>query len=93
MFNRNKPKTKLQLEIDKLVLALGNHQPTSKEYEQILDRLKELHKMQLDNKPATVSPDTKVAAAVNLCGILLIIRHEHVNVVASKAISFVQKMR
>lgn len=93
MFNRTKPKTKLQLEIDRLVLSLDNHTTDSEMYGTIVDRLKELTKIQSDSAPASVSPDTKVAAAVNLLGIMLIIRHEHVNVVASKAVSFVQKLR
>jgi hypothetical protein len=93
MFNKPQPKTKVELEIDRLMLELQNHKPTSTEYAKVMDQLKELAKIQKDNKPESVSPDTKVMAAVNLAGILMILRHENINVIASKAISFVPKLR
>lgn len=93
MFNRPKPKTKVELEIDRLFAELKNHQPTDEKYGKVMDQLKELTKIQKDTKPESVSPDTKVMAAVNLAGIVMILKHEHVNVIASKAISFVPKLK
>lgn len=93
MFPSKKPKSKLQLEIDRLVLALKDHQPESKEYAAIISQLKELSKVQKEQSPATVSPDTKLQVAANLAGIVMIIQHEHVYVIASKALAFVPKLR
>jgi hypothetical protein len=93
MFNQPKPKSKLDLEIDRLLSALKNHETTSDEYAKIMTQLKELTKIQKDTTPESVSADTKVMAAVNLAGIFMILRHEQINVIASKAISFVPKLR
>lgn len=93
MFNQPKPKSKTELEIDRLMLELKNHKPTDKEYATVMEQLKELTKIRKESLPDTVSPDTKVMAAVNLAGIFMILRHEHINVIASKAISFVPKLR
>jgi hypothetical protein len=46
-----------------------------------------------DNRSPRVSPDTALLSATNILGILLIIRHEYVNVITSKAQSFVLKPR
>lgn len=40
-----------------------------------------------------VSSDTIVLAAVNLAGILLILNHERLNIISSKAMSFVSRIR
>lgn len=93
MFGPPKPKSKLEIEIDKLVLALNDYPTSSEEYGELVERLKVLHKIQDDTKPASVSPDVKLTVFANLAGILMIIRHEHINVVASKALSFVMKPR
>lgn len=93
MFNRPKTKSQAELEIDRLLLKLKQHEPTTDEYAKIMTQLKDLSKIQKEQSPESVSPDTKVMAAVNLAGILMILRHEHINVIASKAISFVPKLR
>lgn len=93
MFTKQKPKSQLDLEIDRLVLELKKHQPTSDEYTKIMAQLKDLSKVQKEQSPESVSPDTKVMAAVNLAGIMMILKHETVHVIASKAVSFVPKLR
>lgn len=49
--------------------------------------------MKLREKPQRITPDALLAAGVNLAGILAILHHERVNVIASKALSFVTKLR
>jgi hypothetical protein len=93
MFTLRKPKTKLELEIDRLVLELKKHEPLSDDYSTTLNQLKELSKVQKEQSPARVSPDTAVIATANLAGILMIIKHESVNVIASKALGFIPKLR
>lgn len=93
MFRQPKKKSLTELEIDRLLLALKNQQPDSAEYAKIMIQLKELTNVHKAVKPETVSPDTKVMAAVNLTGILMILKHEHVNVIASKAITFIPKLK
>lgn len=63
----------------------------SKEYGEVLERVTKLHKMKEDEKPSSVSKDTWIKASANLLGILMIIHHERVNFIASKALPFVAK--
>ena len=93
MFTRPKTKSKLQIEMDELVLALKYHERTSNQYHDIVEKLSKLHKIQQDNKPESINPNTALTVAANLIGIAMILRHEHLNVVTSKALSFVIKPR
>jgi hypothetical protein len=65
----------------------------SEEYREALDALVKLHKLKEDEKPKPVSKDTLVIVAANLIGIIMIIKHEHVNVVTSKAIGVLLRPR
>jgi hypothetical protein len=93
MFPSSPPDSKLKRACDRAVRELDDHSVASDEYGVILERLSKLHKMMEDNKPASVSPDTLVMAATNIVGLILIIKHEHFNVITSKALSFVIRPR
>ena len=90
MFQKKKP-TRLDHEVERALKELNGQKPGTDEYSNILAHLEKLHKMQ--ETPDRVSYDTMVATAANLVGIALIIRHEHVNVITSKAMSFVPKLK
>jgi hypothetical protein len=90
MFQEPEPKTKLRKKIDKILTDMEDHATDSEEYGVLLDRLRELEKMQAEYKPYRPNPDTVVLAAANLIGILAIIRHEQFNVVTTKAMSFIR---
>jgi hypothetical protein len=92
MFTRQ-PKSRLQIEIDRLVLQLDAHEPTSEEFGAIVERLSKLHKMNQDVRPASVDPNTALTVAANLLGIAMIVRHENLNVITTKALSFVMKAK
>lgn len=87
MFRKKTP-SRLDTEIDRALEALHEKRPGTEEYKGILDHVEKLHKIQ--ETPDRVSYDTMVATAANLVGIALIIRHEHVNVITSKAMSFIR---
>jgi hypothetical protein len=89
MFNRQQEKSKLDAEIDRALDALKTKNPGTEEYTGILNHVEKLHKMQ--ETPDRVSYDTMVGSAVHLVGLLLIIRHENVNVITSKAMNFIHK--
>jgi hypothetical protein len=65
----------------------------SEEFGVALDQLSKLQKIRQEEKPDTVSSDALLAAAVNILGIALIIKHEHVNVITSKALGFIPKLK
>lgn len=94
MFKR-KPKTDTTTQdlIDTAKSQLFVHDADSKEYDDILNQIERLHKLLLKDKEASISPDVVLTVAANLLGILLILNHERLNVVTSKAMSFVIKAK
>ena len=86
-------KTPVEKELDALFSNLRIANPDSEEYATTLDMIVKLHKLQADEKPQQVSPDTLVLAAVNLLGIVMILSHERLNVITTKATSLVMKPR
>lgn len=91
MFNLPKPKSKLDQAIDDALFTLMSHPATSEEYATIVERVAKLHKLKEIESPQRVSPDTLLTVGANLAGIMMIIHHERLNVVTSKALSFVMK--
>jgi hypothetical protein len=77
-------------EIARAVLLLQDHDVDSKEYEVILRRIETMHKLREEDKPKHPSPDTVLTVTANLIGIFMIIRHEELNVLTSKALSFIR---
>lgn len=93
MFAKAKKPTKLETALDKALDSLDQYGSTTDEYTRTLEGVVKLHKMKEDEKPASVSPDTILLVGANILGILLIIRHEHVNVITSRAMSTLIKPR
>jgi hypothetical protein len=92
MFGAKKP-TKLETAINRALSELESQDVGSKEYTMIVNDVVKLHKMKEDEKPDSVSMDTAATIAANILGILLIIRHENVNVISSQAMSKLMKLR
>ena len=93
MFPKPKEPTQLEQEIDRVMHNLTNHTIDSKEYAQMVDQLMKLHKLKEDERPSQVHPDTWATIGANLLGIMLILRHEHLNVITSKAMDRVQRLK
>jgi hypothetical protein len=93
MFTRAKKQSKLEMQLDKTLDSLDRMNPSSDEYTRTLEAVGKLHKMKEDEKASSVSPDTILLVGANLAGILLIIRHEHVNVITSRAMNTLMKPR
>ena len=83
-------KQKLKLELDRIAKEmLLEEDPTKlkllkERYDTISDLLKTEWK---------ISPDTLVIVAANLLGIILILKYEQLDIISSKALSFVIKGR
>lgn len=86
-----KANTYVDDEIARATRALKAHEIDSKEYGETLKRLGELHKIRQDERPDQISTDTAVKAIANILGIYMILRYEHMNVITSKALSFVKQ--
>lgn len=83
----------MEREIDRAVRELVNHPIGSEEYNQTLDAIVKLHKMKEEEKPDEVSKDTLSMIGANLLGIFMIIKHEQFNVITSKAMNLLFRIR
>jgi len=88
-----KSNTYVDGEIARIVLAMQDQEVTDEGYSKLLNRLEGLQKIRNDEKPDKASTNTILTVAANLVGILLIIRHEHVNVIMSRAMNLVAKTK
>jgi hypothetical protein len=68
-------------------------QPDSGEYTAITSNLEKLYKAKGEDTPCRIKPDTIAIVAGNLLGILLILKYEELNIITTKALSFVIKGR
>jgi hypothetical protein len=97
MFNKNKPENRPGLEkaIDDALLELSKTQSGTPEYKAILEEIEKLYALRLPEPEASkpVSKDALVAVAGNLVGIVLIINHEKLHVISTKALGFVGKFK
>lgn len=86
-----KPKSKLQVAIDDVLAEMALHSATTEEYGKLLNQLQNLYTLR--ETPPRPSPDTLVQSAAYILGIAMIIRHEELNIITTKALSFVPRMR
>ena len=92
LLNKLTEKSKLDLEIDNLLEQLNECDPYSENYPKLLKSLEELIKIKT-NKKKSISPDTLLVVGGNLLGIMMILHHEQLNVITSKALGFVLRGR
>ena len=83
----------LEQEFEHVFAVLPLHHPDSPEFAKILTSGERIHKMMETQKPSPMSRETLATIGANLLGILLIIKHEDVNVITSKALGFVIRTR
>lgn len=91
MFGKFREPTQLDKAIARATRELDSHPVESDEYAQILEILSKLHKLKDAERQKQVSNDTLILAGTNLLGILMVIRHEHINVITSRAMGMIQK--
>jgi hypothetical protein len=92
MFKKDQEPSQLDAAITKAFDALDEETVGSDDYVKVAQQLTTLHKMK-DENPNRISKDTLVLVGANLLGILLIIRHEHVNVITTRAMNLVPKLK
>ena len=93
MFKRFREQSSLEFEVERALRELKNHAIGSEEYNKTLDSIVVLHRMKEEEKPDSVSKDTLAIIGANLLGVLVIIKHESVNVITSKAMNLLLKPR
>lgn len=96
MFNiKPKENAGLDLVIDIAEAELVKHDIGDDEYIKIMDQLERLYKMKASVKtdPNVVSKDNLIGVIANFVGIVLVINHERVNVITSKAMSMIVRSK
>lgn len=93
MFPSSRQDSRLKQATDRALRELEGYPIASNEYGAILDRVAKLHEMQSKEKPTSVSPDTLALIAANLVGLVLILQHERLHAITSKAMSFLPRVR
>ena len=78
----------LEEEIESVLRHLKVTTVTSEEYPKMLNYLTRLYDLK-GERPSSVKKDTIALIAGNLAGILLILKHERMDIITSKALSFV----
>jgi ribosomal protein L18E len=96
LFTTKKTKTKLEVEIDSVLETMSVWAPGSEEYTKMAENLERLYKSKAlvkDEKIRFITPDTIAVIVGNLLGIAMILHHERLEVVTTKALGFVIKGR
>ena len=86
-------KSGLEKTIDSLMEDMKNFKGNDDSYSRMVDQLDTLYKLKEIDNPKRVSRDTLAIVTGNIVGILLIVTHEHHNVVTSKALNLLHKLR
>ena len=88
-------KTPTQTGLDKAIELVVEQMTDASpdELTKLADQVAKLYKLKEIDSPWRVSPDTLILVAGNLVGILLILNYERLNIVTSKAIGFVMKLK
>jgi hypothetical protein len=90
MFTKFKNPNLLDEEIDRVLAKMAETDIATESYAKLLERLTKLHEMKTNDKSSRVSKDTALTTAANLTGILLIINHERLHLIGSKALGYVK---
>lgn len=89
MFSRETKHTYVDDAIARLTVQLQNHEPNSKEFGEVLDRLTQLQKIRNDERNAYLndlpSADTILTVAANLIGVAMILHHEKLDIITTWA--------
>jgi hypothetical protein len=92
MFSKSPIHAKLDEEIVRTLEKLAKLDPKSEEYKTLTQRMSELHQLKVEERPKQISPDTVLAVAANIFGILWIARYEREHILSSKAFGIAMKL-
>lgn len=94
MFTKKAPsETGLDKAIDEVLREMQGFTSDTEEYATMVTHLSTLYKLKETSSPKGVSADTMAIIAGNLVGIMVIVGYERANIIGSKALSFVMKLR
>lgn len=86
-----KKRDEIDEEIDSILECMRRLKPTEEKYNILLERLIKLKGLKAEKQ--RIKPDTILLVAGNIVGLLLILNFERLNIVTSKALSFIIRGR
>lgn len=89
---KKKP-TALDIEIEKLLAEMHLIATSHPTYAPKLEKLERLYKLKGTKPREPINPNTVLGAGTQLAGIAMIIRHEQLNVITTKALGFIPKLK
>lgn len=93
LLDRFRSKSKLDEAIDEVLVDMNSVTSDTPEYAKMVKRLKTLHALRQAEKPKPVDWNTVVLTCGNIAGICVIVKYEQFNVITSKAMNFLQKLK
>lgn len=84
-------KRPIDQEVDRLIGLMSQLDPSHKDYRKAAESLKTICEARSKKSSFPVDPEMLIAAGINLLGIVLILNHEHLNVITSKATMLIRK--
>lgn len=93
MFRKTKTPSGIDIAIEDVLSELKGFTSDTDEYSKMTIQLERLHAMKVAEKPCRVDPNTMVIVAGNVIGIILILKFERINIITSKAMLFVSKLK
>jgi|tagenome__1003787_1003787.scaffolds.fasta_scaffold17975389_1 hypothetical protein len=86
-------KSGLDKVIDEVLEEMLGRGSETEEYAQMVNQLVKLHALKQEEKPKRLTPDTMAIVLGNLLGIIIIVKYERIDIITSKAMNFVLKLR
>lgn len=93
LFTMKEKKSKLEMRIEEALDRMEHEPCNSEDYEKMAKNVETLYKASSYEKPKGVSPDTIAVIAANLLGIMLILHHEQLHVISTKAFGMILRGR
>lgn len=79
--------------IESVIFRMNAAEEGTEEYKELLSNLERLERLNKDMHEPLLDANKSLAAAVNLVGILAVLKHEQLNVITSKAFSLVMRLK
>lgn len=92
MFQKPESEDRIEAAINRVLLEMQTTSLDSQKFATLTNRLTELSALKANNAKSKMSRDTMLTVGANITGILLILYFERVEIVGSKALTFVKKL-
>lgn len=95
IFAKKDKRSELEKEYDTLVEHLKAIPESDKAYAETLEKVEKLHALLMEEKDRkkSISPETVLGVVANALSIVMILKHEQMHSITSKALNFVTKGR